>query len=82
MIAWRQSVSHRRRRPRGSIWAPIGLHAAFNGILITEQETERTFVIRAEPWVQPIEHAIVVLAKREGKNTEHAAGSVLLRVEK
>ncbi len=56
------------------------LNIGLNGILITEQETERTFVIRAEAWVEPTEHPIVVLAKREGKNTEHAAKSVLLRV--
>jgi hypothetical protein len=37
-------------------------------------------VIYAEPWVQPATHPFVVLAKREGKNTEHAAKSVLLKV--
>ena len=30
-------------------------------------------MIYAEPWVKPMEHPFVVLAKREGKNTEHAA---------
>jgi WD40 repeat protein len=63
---------------------PHGVHVldiGLNGILITERETTRTIVIRAEPWVKPIEHPIVVLAKREGKNTEHAAKSVLLRVK-
>jgi hypothetical protein len=30
--------------------------------------------------VRPTAHPFVVLAKREGKNTEHAAKSVLLRV--
>jgi hypothetical protein len=39
-------------------------------------------VIHAEPWVAPMTHPIVVLARREGKNTEHAAKSVLLRIEK
>jgi hypothetical protein len=37
-------------------------------------------VIYAEPWVQSVEHPFVVLARREGKNTEHAARSVLLKV--
>jgi hypothetical protein len=32
--------------------------------------------------VQPTAHPFVVLAKHEGKNTEHAARSVLLTVEK
>ena len=56
------------------------LDVGLNGILITEKETTRTFVLFAEPWVQPMTHPFVVLAKREGKNTEHAAKSVLLRV--
>jgi hypothetical protein len=62
--------------PHGVRVLDIGL----NGILITEKETQRTFVIFAEPWVKPMAHPIVVLARREGKNTEHAARSVLLRV--
>jgi len=64
--------------PHGIRVLDIGL----NGILITERDTAREIVIYAEPWVKPMEHPIVVLAKREGKNTEHGAGSVLLRVEK
>ncbi len=64
--------------PHGIEVLDIGL----NGILITEQETTRTIVLRAEPWVAPMAHPIVVLARREGKNTEHAAKSVLLRIEK
>ena len=39
-------------------------------------------VLYAEPWVKPMEHPIVVLARSEGKNTDHAAKSVLLKVEK
>ena len=62
--------------PHGVKVADIGL----NGILITEKETVRTMRIYCYPWVQPMEHPIVVLAKREGKNTEHAAKSVLLKV--
>ena len=64
---------------------PHGVHVldvGLNGILITERESVRTFVIYAEPWVQPIEHPFVVLARREDKNTEHAARSVLLKVVK
>jgi WD40 repeat protein len=65
-----------RGLPHGVRVLDIGL----NGILITEKETVRTMVIYAEPWVEPAAHPIVVLARHEGKNTEHAAGSVLLRV--
>ncbi len=62
--------------PHGVRVLDIGL----NGILITEKETRRTMVLYAEPWVRPMDHPIVVLAKREGKNTEHAAKSVLLKI--
>jgi hypothetical protein len=67
-----------RGLPHGVRVLDIGL----NGILITENETSRTFAIYAEPWVQPTTHPFVVLAKSEKKNTEHAAKSVLLRVVK
>ena len=63
-----------RGLPHGVRVLDIGL----NGILVNENETRRTIVIYAEPWVQPGAHPFVVLAKREGKNTEHAAKSVLL----
>ena len=58
------------------------LNIGLNGILITERETSREVVLYAEPWVKPMEHPIVVLAKHEGKNTDHAAKSVLLKVGK
>src|SRR5207249_9869771 len=38
-----------RGLPRGVRVLDIGL----NGILVTENETSRSFVIYAEPWVQP-----------------------------
>jgi hypothetical protein len=37
-------------------------------------------VLYCEPWVKPMSHPVVVLAKREGRNTDHGARSVLLRV--
>ncbi|HBI45705.1 MAG TPA: hypothetical protein DDY78_23055, partial [Planctomycetales bacterium] len=49
------------------------LDVGLNGILITEKETTRTFVIHAEPWVEPMTHPFVVAAKQEGKNVEFAA---------
>ena len=52
------------------------LNIGLNGILITERDTSREVVLYAEPWVKPMEHPIVVLAKREGTNAEHAAKSV------
>ncbi len=67
-----------RGLPHGVRVLDIGL----NGILITERESSREVVLYAEPWVKPMEHPIVVLTRSEGKNTEHAAKSVLLKVEK
>ncbi|HTU16436.1 MAG TPA: c-type cytochrome domain-containing protein [Gemmataceae bacterium] len=64
--------------PHGVRVLDIGL----NGILVTPDATTRTIAIYAEPWVQEMAHPFVVLARREGKNTEHAAKSVLLRVAK
>jgi hypothetical protein len=58
------------------------LNIGLNGILITPDVTEREVVIYAEPWVKPMERPFVVLSRREGKNTEHAAPTVLLRVRK
>jgi len=58
------------------------LNVGLNGILVTEAESSRRVAIYAEPWVRPGEWPFVVLAKREGKGTEHAAPAVVLRVEK
>jgi Planctomycete cytochrome C/WD domain, G-beta repeat len=66
-----------RGLPHGVRVLDIGL----NGILVTEKETSRSFVIFAEPWVKPTDHPFVVVAKNERKQTEHAAPSVLLRVK-
>jgi hypothetical protein len=65
-----------RGLPRGVRVLDVGL----NGILVTERETTRTFVIYCEPWVQAQEHPFVVLARQESKNREHAAKSVLLKI--
>jgi len=48
--------------------------------LFNETETRRTFVIYAEPWVAEMSRPFVVLAKREGKETQHAAKAVVLKV--
>jgi dipeptidyl aminopeptidase/acylaminoacyl peptidase len=64
---------------------PHGVHVldiGLNGILVVPEETTRTIAIYAETWVTEMTHPFVVLARREGKNSEHAAKSVLLRVAK
>jgi WD40 repeat protein len=65
-----------RGLPHGVRVLDIGL----NGILINPTETTRTIVIQCDSWVSPTEHPFVVLARRESKNTEYAAKSVLLKV--
>ncbi len=65
-----------RGLPHGVRVLDVGL----NGILVTEQETTRTFVLYAEPWVRPMRHPFVVLARRESTGAESAAKSVLLEV--
>lgn len=65
-----------RGLPHGVRVLDIGL----NGILVNENEVRRTIVIYAEPWVEASSHPFVVLARREGKKSEHAAKSVLLNV--
>jgi len=67
-----------RGLPHGVRVLDIGL----NGILVTERDTSREIVLYAEPWVKPMDRPIVVFARREGTNTEHAAKSVLLKIEK
>jgi WD40 repeat protein len=65
-----------RGLPHGVRVLDIGL----NGILITEQQNARQFVIYAEPWVHATTHPFVVVARHEVKQTDFAAPSVLLRV--
>ena len=63
--------------PHGVRVLDIGL----NGILVNENESTRTVAIYAEPWVPAQDHPFVVLARREGKNSEHAAKAVVLKVK-
>jgi WD40 repeat protein len=67
-----------RGLPHGVRVLDVGL----NGILITEKETTRTFVLHIEPWFEPTERPIVVVAKREDKETEFAAKGVMLKVKR
>jgi len=64
--------------PHGVRVLDIGL----NGILVLPGQKSRTVTIYCEPWVKEMEHPIVVLAKREGKNTDHAARPVLLKISR
>jgi hypothetical protein len=65
-----------RGLPHGVTVQNIGL----NKIMITEKETEREVVLRAEPWVEPTTVPLVVVAIREGKAAESAAKPLPLTV--
>lgn len=58
------------------------LHIGLNGIMITEKETTRTIVLGAEPWVKEKTMPIIVVGQIEGKNSEHAAPPIHLRIAK
>ena len=51
-----------RNLPYGVKVDDVGL----NGVLITENETSRKFVIRSEPWVKPQTRLFYVTANVEG----------------
>jgi hypothetical protein len=67
-----------RGLPHGVKVQNIGL----NFILILPDQTEREITLYAEPWVKPMQVPIVVSSRSERRNTEHAAKSVLLKVER
>jgi hypothetical protein len=65
-----------RGLPHGVMVQNIGL----NAIMITEKETEREIVLRAEPWVESVAVPLVVVARQESKNSEYAATPIVLTV--
>jgi hypothetical protein len=85
MVKIERRSGHKGRVPLDVRGLPHGVrvqHVGLNGILVLPDQVEREVVIYAEPWVKPMEMPIVVLARSERKNTEHAAQSVLLKVQK
>jgi hypothetical protein len=65
-----------RGLPHGVAVQNIGL----NKIMITEKETEREVVLRAEPWVDAVTLPIAVVALREGRTIPYAAPALGLTV--
>ena len=63
---------------------PPGVHVVnvgLNGVLVTEDQTSRTFTLRAEDWAQPIEQPVYVVAEVEsGSSTRHASQPLILKV--
>ena len=62
-----------RGLPHGVMVQDLGL----NGIMVTEKETKREIVVRAESWVKPMELPFAVVGRVERRGTEHAAAAVL-----
>jgi len=50
-------------------------------VLVTEDQSSRTFTLRAEDWAQPVEQPIYVVATVESNSpTMHPSAPVLLQV--
>ena len=66
-----------RNLPYGVAVQNIGL----NGVLVTEQISERSITLHAEPWVKPQARAFFTVAKCEAAGTEAASVPIVLEVE-
>lgn len=63
---------------------PSGVHVeniGLNGVLVTEQQTERTISLYAAPWVRPQERPFFAVGKCEPAGTEHSSAPILLVIE-
>jgi hypothetical protein len=57
------------------------VNVGLNGVLVTEDQTSRTFTLRAEEWAQPINQPIYVVALVESNSTTmHPSEALLLKV--
>lgn len=56
-------------------------NVGLNGVLVPEDQTSRTFTLRAEAWAQPTEQPIYVVGTVESNaSTRHASGPIALKV--
>ena len=64
---------------------PPGVHVVnvgLNGVLVTPDQSTRTFMLRAEDWAEPIDQPIYVVGEVESNSpTLHASAPLLLRIE-
>jgi hypothetical protein len=68
-----------RNLPPGVVVDNVGL----NGVLVTEDQTSRTFTLRAEDWASPLDQPIYVVGEVESNSpTTHASTPLLLRVQR
>ena len=66
-----------RNLPYGVAVQNIGL----NGVLVTEQASDRTITLHAEPWVNPQTGSFFAVARCEPAGTEAASSPIVLEVE-
>ena len=68
-----------RNLPHGVRVLDVGL----NGILVTEDESSRTFTLYAEPWVKPLKQTIFAVGRVETTSSipvQHSSGPIFLKV--
>jgi hypothetical protein len=57
------------------------VNVGLNGVLVTENQSSRTFTLRAEDWAKPISQPIYVVAEVESNSsTMHPSAPILLSV--
>jgi hypothetical protein len=58
------------------------VNVGLNGVLVTEDQSSRTFTLRAEDWAQPIKQPVYVVATVESNSpTRHPSAPLILQVE-
>jgi hypothetical protein len=57
------------------------VNVGLNGVLVTEDQSSRTFTLRAEDWAQPVKQPIYVVATVESNSpTMHPSPALMLQV--
>lgn len=59
------------------------LDVGLNGVLVTPEETTRTFVLEAKPWVKPLDQPIALTGQVETNSpirSEYASAPILLKI--
>ncbi|MBI3666137.1 MAG: hypothetical protein HY236_07910 [Acidobacteria bacterium] len=59
------------------------LDVGLNGVLVTEEQTARSFVLEAKPWVKPLEQPIALTGEVETRSfirTDFASAPIMLKV--
>lgn len=85
-VAIKRSENFDGRVPVSVLNLPPGvrvLDVGLNGVLIVPEETKRTFVLEAKPWVKPLEQPIVLTGQVEAHSpvrADYASAPILLKI--